>query len=155
METEWWQQNTDNSKFTVSYHSHFTSRKLVLVSRRRTKCSRSGSGSKISTSTLLVEKGLRKASSLTCILNTHRLKLLLGGFGQFRQVQATQRQRHRQRSKRTPETYRQRKMRRARGREKSEGGLMEHDIGVGEVSASERKQNGQNRSSGLMKFSEA
>lgn len=77
-----------------------------------------GTGSRTGASTLSVEKGLRGASSLTCILNTHRLKLLLGGLSQFRQVQATQRQRHRHRSKRTPETYRQRKMRREMGREK-------------------------------------
>lgn len=93
------------------------------------------------------KKGLREASTLTYILNTHRLKLLLGSLGQFRQVQATQTQkRHRHRSKRTPETYRQRKMRRERqhererGEEKGEGGWMEHDIGAGEVSGSERKK---------------
>lgn len=121
-------QPSDGSKtpwypeFTVSDHSNGQFCQLKTGSCGEVQNgSRSGTGWRTSTSTLSVEKGLKAVSSLTFILNTHRLKLLLGGLGQFRQVQATQRHRHRQRSKRTPETYRQRKMRRERGREKRWG----------------------------------
>lgn len=153
MTTKWWRQNT----LIFQGHSFRPWPWSILQAENWFLwwgSAKSGARSRTSTSTLLVEKGLREARTLTCILNTHRLKFLLGGLGQFRQVQATQTQRHRHRSKRTPETYRQRKMRRERGREKGEGGWMEHDIGAGEVSGSERKQNRQNRSSGLMKFSQ-
>ncbi len=56
------------------------------------------------------------SSSVTCI--THRLKLLLGCLGQFREVQATQRHRHK--NKRMLAACRQRKMRREEKREVDE-----------------------------------
>ncbi len=58
------------------------------------------------------------SSSVTFI--THRLKLLLGCLGQFREVQATQRQRHRHKNKRMLAACGQRKMR----REEKRGGWM-------------------------------
>ncbi len=58
------------------------------------------------------------SSSVTFI--THRLKLLLGCLGQFREVQATQRQRHRHKNKRMLAACGQRKMR----REEKKGGWM-------------------------------
>ncbi len=58
------------------------------------------------------------SSSVTCI--THRLKLLLGCLGQFREVQATQWQRHRHKNKRMLAACGQRKMRREEKREVDE-----------------------------------